>query len=80
MKNLHATKINTSLAPHPRSFGRFVKQLLASILNHQNSDYPPDVIQRLLKVEGRIEIMERKMAQETRRGKRTVKVEKAGKK
>jgi hypothetical protein len=65
MKKIH-TKPNTSLAPQPRSFGRFIKQMLASVLKYQDIE----VIQRLQNIEHKIETVVQEMAQQRKIRKR----------
>ena len=74
-KNIRAIKPNTSLVPQPRSFGRLVKQMFASVLKYQD----PEVMQRLLDLESKIEMMTRALALRAGRGKQAAKVDGTGK-
>ena len=63
MKKIYAAKSNKAVISQHRSFRRFVKKMVGSILKHQN----PDVIKRLQNLEYKVEMMARVMSRQTRR-------------
>jgi hypothetical protein len=69
MKTIYAPKPNTPAVPQHRSFRRFINQIIASILKHQDPNHPHDIVERLQNLEHQVEMMARAMARQARRGK-----------
>jgi hypothetical protein len=70
MTKIYATKPNTSIAPQPRSFRRFVKRVFGSFLKRQTdgneNGFQKEVLKRLKDIE---DMIARKTAGKAKRSK-----------
>jgi hypothetical protein len=66
-EKIYKAKSNTPVVRSHRSFRRYAKKLLASLLKRQDQKFKKDVMQELQDIKETLEIMAREMARQLKR-------------